>query len=41
MNERPTINKNNLSLGNAALEVSNGNLTSGGYSLSSKRNSCL
>jgi hypothetical protein len=38
---RQVITSNNLSLGNAALEASNGNLTIGGTSLSSKRNSCL
>ncbi len=37
INDRKMINKNNLSIGNA----SNGNLTSGEYNLSSKRNSCL
>jgi hypothetical protein len=36
INDRQIINANNLSLG-----TSNGNLTAGGYSLSSKRNSCL
>jgi hypothetical protein len=41
INDRPVINPNNLSLGNAVLQASNGNLTIGETSLSSKRNSCL
>ncbi len=41
INGRQGINPNNLSLGNAALVASNGNLTVLGHNLSSKRNSCL
>ncbi|CAF2856850.1 unnamed protein product [Rotaria sp. Silwood2] len=41
INERPIRNKNNLSRGNIVLEVSNGNLSGGENSSSSKRISCL
>lgn len=41
INDRQKSNSNFLSHGNQTLDTSNGNLTGGGYSLSSKRNSCL
>ncbi|CAF4972479.1 unnamed protein product, partial [Rotaria magnacalcarata] len=41
INDRPSMNKQKLSRGNIALETSNGNLTAGENSSSSKRNSCL
>ncbi|CAF2132095.1 unnamed protein product [Rotaria magnacalcarata] len=41
INDRPSMNKQKLSRGNVALEASNGNLTAGENSSSSKRNSCL
>ncbi|CAF1399874.1 unnamed protein product [Adineta steineri] len=41
MNNRQITNSHHLRLANAGLEASNGNLTIGGISLSSKRNSCL
>lgn len=41
IHERQKSSSNLHSHGNATLDTSNGNLTGGGYSLSSKRNSCL
>ena len=41
VHDRQSLNPNHLSLGNSALNASNGNLTTRENSLSSKRNSCL